>query len=55
MDPAKQRAIAVLGGKAAQASGVGHRWTLEQAHAAGQKGGLTTAARRKAQRKAEKS
>jgi uncharacterized protein len=39
MDPAKQRALASLGGKAAHAQGRAHEWTVEQARAAGRKGG----------------
>jgi general stress protein YciG len=39
MDREKQRAIASLGGKAAQATGKAHRWTSEMAQIAGRKGG----------------
>jgi general stress protein YciG len=39
MDPAKQRAIASLGGQAAQRNGTAHRWTRAEAIAAGKKGG----------------
>jgi uncharacterized protein len=39
MDPEKQRAIASKGGKAAQTAGSSHRWTSEEAKAAGRKGG----------------
>lgn len=38
MDKEKQREIARRGGKAAQAKGA-HRWTSEEARAAGKKGG----------------
>jgi general stress protein YciG len=39
MDPERVRAIASAGGKAAHAKGVAHRWTSEEASAAGRKGG----------------
>lgn len=39
MDPERLRAIASSGGKAAHAQGVGHKWTSEEATAAGRKGG----------------
>jgi general stress protein YciG len=39
MDPKKQREIASKGGRAAHAKGVAHRWTREEASAAGKKGG----------------
>ena len=42
MDPAEQRRIASEGGKASHASGQGHKWTSEEARAAGRKGGLTS-------------
>lgn len=41
MDPEKRREIARRGGKAAQAKGNAHRWTKEEAIAAGKKGGDT--------------
>jgi len=41
MDPERQREIASQGGKAAQASGRGRRFTSEEAKAAGKKGGKT--------------
>lgn len=37
---ARQREIASLGGKAAHAKGTAHKWTLEEARAAGRLGGL---------------
>ncbi len=40
MSPAKQRAIASMGGKAAQALGKAHKFTSEEAREAGRKGGL---------------
>jgi general stress protein YciG len=39
MDPKKQRRIASQGGKAAHAKGRAHEWTVEEARAAGRKGG----------------
>lgn len=39
MDPEKQRRIASKGGKAAHAKGRAHQWTVEEARAAGRKGG----------------
>ena len=39
MPPEKIREIASLGGKTSQASGRAHRWTSEEAKAAGRKGG----------------
>lgn len=38
MTKEKQREIASKGGKAAQAAGTAHRWTSEEARAAGRKG-----------------
>lgn len=39
MDPAKQREIAGRGGRAAHAKGTAHKFTAEEAAAAGRKGG----------------
>jgi general stress protein YciG len=39
IDPARQREIASLGGKAAHQQGRAHRFTSEEARAAGRKGG----------------
>ena len=39
MSPDKQRQIASKGGKAAHAKGTAHKWTSEEAQAAGRKGG----------------
>ena len=39
MDPAKQRAIASRGGKAAHEKGTAHEFTAEEARLAGRKGG----------------
>jgi general stress protein YciG len=38
MDRERQKEIASRGGKAAHAQGVAHRWTSEEARAAGAKG-----------------
>lgn len=35
----KRKAIAVMGGLAANSQGVAHKWTVESARAAGHKGG----------------
>ena len=40
MDLSKQREIASKGGKAAHANGSAHEFTVEEARAAGRKGGL---------------
>ena len=42
MDPEQQRRIASEGGKASHASGRGHRFTSEEARAAGRKGGMAS-------------
>lgn len=42
----RMREIASLGGRASQAAGGGHRWTAEEAAAAGRKGGASVAADR---------
>lgn len=42
MDPEQQRRIASEGGKASHASGRGHRFTPEEARAAGRKGGMAS-------------
>jgi len=39
MDREKQRSIASKGGKAAHAKGRAHEWTVDEARAAGRKGG----------------
>lgn len=39
MDPARQRAIASKGGKAAHAKGTAHKWTREECREMGRKGG----------------
>jgi general stress protein YciG len=50
MHPAKQRAIASKGGKAAHAAGRAHEFTTAEASAAGRKGGLEAHRRGKAHR-----
>lgn len=42
MPPEKQKAIASMGGKAAQKKGTAHQFTPEEAAAAGRKGGLAS-------------
>ncbi len=39
MSPEQKREIASKGGKAAHAQGTAHKWTSEEARAAGRKGG----------------
>ena len=46
LDPARQREIASLGGKAAHASGRAHQFTSEEAREAGRKGGQASGANR---------
>jgi general stress protein YciG len=48
MEKAKQKAIASLGGKAAHRLGAAHEWTSEEAIDAGRKGGMASAAKRRA-------
>ena len=45
MSPEKQREAARKGGKAAHALGTAHKWTSEEAQAAGRKGGKRRARR----------
>lgn len=42
MDPAKQREIARMGGRAAHIAGTAHEFTSEEARAAGRKGGTAS-------------
>ncbi|MGI4873363.1 MAG: KGG domain-containing protein [Janthinobacterium lividum] len=42
MDKEQQREIASQGGKVSAANGQGHKWTTEEARAAGRKGGLNS-------------
>lgn len=42
----ERRRIASLGGKAAHAAGTGHKFTADEARAAGRKGGASTSADR---------
>jgi general stress protein YciG len=53
MTRSKQREIASKGGKAAHVKGTAHKWTAEEARAAGRKGGLTRYAN--AQRKLQEA
>ncbi len=46
MDPAKQRAIASRGGRAAHEQGTAHEFSSEEARAAGRKGGEVVSANR---------
>lgn len=46
MDPHVQRNIASMGGKVCHALGRAHKFTVEEAKAAGQKGGLANKRRR---------
>lgn len=46
MDPAKVSELASKGGKAAHAAGTAHRFTPEEAKAAGKKGGVARHVRR---------
>lgn len=48
MDPARQRAIASQGGKAAHQSGNAHEFTSEEAREAGRKGGHASHSNRRA-------
>jgi uncharacterized protein len=49
MTPEKKREIASKGGKAAHANGTAHKWTSEEAQAAGRKGGQISRKRRRVQ------
>lgn len=49
MDKSQQRELAIKGGKAAHAKGTAHEWTVEEARAAGRKGGLANTRRRQAE------
>jgi hypothetical protein len=47
MESERQRAIASKGGRAAHAKGTAHEWSSDEARAAGRKGGLASARRRR--------
>lgn len=47
MSPEKKREIASKGGKAAHAMGTAHKWTSEEAQAAGRRGGTVSRRRPK--------
>jgi general stress protein YciG len=51
MTPEKKREIASKGGKAAHALGTAHKWTSEEAQAAGRKGGSISRRRPKTEEK----
>lgn len=55
MDPNVVKAIAQAGGQAAHRKGTAHVFTQDEAREAGRKGGLATAAKRRAERKAHES
>lgn len=48
LDPARQRAIASSGGRAAHQKGTAHEWTADEAREAGRKGGLIGSRKRDA-------
>jgi general stress protein YciG len=48
MDRNKRQHIASKGGKAAHEKGTAHEWTVEQARAAGRKGGMSSRRQRAA-------
>jgi hypothetical protein len=50
MDPERQRKLASLGGRTAQAKGTGHQWTRDEAKIAGAKGGKTPRRKRSAKK-----
>jgi general stress protein YciG len=50
---AKVRRIASKGGRAAHEQGSAHEWTVDEARAAGRKGGLASAAKRRERTKSE--
>lgn len=52
LDPTKHRDLSSKGAKAAHAKGAAHRFSSEQAKAAGRKGGLEAAAQNRAAREA---
>jgi uncharacterized protein len=55
MDPVKVRRLASKGGKAAHEKGTAHRFTSEEARAAGRKGGMTPHRARRAKGAATRS
>jgi hypothetical protein len=54
LDPAEQRALAAKGGRSGHAQKKSHEWTREEAAAAGRKGGIAGARKRREQREAER-
>ena len=53
MDPAKQRAIAAQGGRAAHAQGVAHEFDSAEAREAGRKGGMASHRRKQEQQQGD--
>lgn len=53
LDPAALREIARKGGRAAHEKNTAHKWTSEEAAAAGRKGGQATGKRHVAQKRKE--
>jgi general stress protein YciG len=47
MSPDRRREVARAGGRAAQARGSAHRWTSDEARAAGKKGGRIASRKRR--------
>lgn len=47
MTPERQREIASMGGKKSHATGRGHKWTSEEASAAGRIGGRASAKKKR--------
>ncbi len=47
LDESKRREVSSKGGRAAHAKGTAHMWNREEASAAGRKGGVASAQRRK--------
>jgi general stress protein YciG len=47
LDSSKRREVSSKGGRAAHAKGTAHMWNREEASAAGRKGGMASAQRRK--------
>lgn len=47
LDQSKRREVSSKGGRAAHAKGTAHMWSREEASAAGRKGGVASAQRRK--------
>ena len=50
MSPERQRQIASQGGRAAHEQGVAHEWSVDEARAAGKKGGQVSGKKRNGER-----